>query len=1077
MGVADGNFPIPLAGDRAIQTGERMTAGLGGQVEIEHYHRYCLARDFAVGRDVLDVASGEGYGAAMLATVARSVVGVEIDAASVAHATRSYARANLRFVAGDALALPIADASIDLAVSFETLEHFADHDGFCREIRRVLRPGGLFIVSTPDRIVYSARGEPINPFHVRELTEGEFRALLSRHFARHAISAQRAVIGSVISGAGGEGWRSFERREMVIEASNGLARAFYFLGFASDRDLDAVGSSVYVETGDVDRVMRAAEAREEAERSLGAVRATAQALREDLQRIEAELALHEDAAARLLEQVERMAALPTTRDLAQRDAALAEERARSAEALARLEATAARLHAIEASETWRATRPLRSFLARHPGLSVGLRRGAKLAWWTVTLQLGSRYALWRNARRQAASAPAPLAAPAVAMDAASLPETPAWPPDPAIREQPADIVICVHNAPDDVRRCLASVKRHTLPPYRIILVDDGSDAPTRDELARFARDHDALLIRHEQAKGYTFAANAGLRRAQAPLVVLLNSDTEVTEGWLDRMAELLARHDDVGMVGPLSNIASWQSAPAIRENEDWARNELPAGMGADDMARLVAAGSRRQGVEIGFLNGFCLLLRRSLLDRVGYFDEATFGAGYGEENDLCIRARQAGWRLMVADDAYVLHHQSRSYGDERRLRLAKAADAALLAKHDFDRHIGPQVHRARDSLLLAHARQRLRAGIARAALAEEGRRGFEGRRIGILLPVAEAGGGANVVLAEALAARAFGVDSWIINIAGFETGFRRGYPSLDLPVRFAPAAQMRRFVDATVRELALDAVVATAAQSFDWLPEARPGLALGYYVQDLETKFFAPGSAEFARAQASYRTRPEVRRFTKTAWNAEAVAALGGARPVVIGPSVDLAQYAPASDDGLDPGRPVRVTAMVRPSTPRRSPQLTLRILRRLKDTLGDRVQLSCFGAEPAECGALGVPLHGIACHGALAADRIAVLLGQVDVFLDVSAWQAMGLTALEAMACGAAVAMPREGGGPEICRGGEAALLVDTADEEACFAAARRLVEDHALRLRLRHAALEAAHDAPLERAGLNMLRVLFDA
>ncbi len=97
---------------------------------------------------------------------------------------------------------------MDIVVSFETLEHVADQDRFLTEVRRVLRPRGWFIVSTPERDVYSAPGHEPNPYHVRELTEPEFRALLATHFATLRMLHQRAVLGSVLLASGAAAWRS-----------------------------------------------------------------------------------------------------------------------------------------------------------------------------------------------------------------------------------------------------------------------------------------------------------------------------------------------------------------------------------------------------------------------------------------------------------------------------------------------------------------------------------------------------------------------------------------------------------------------------------------------------------------------------------------------------------------------------------------------------------------------------------------------------------------------------------------------------------------------------------------------------
>ncbi|HEX8353631.1 MAG TPA: glycosyltransferase, partial [Pyrinomonadaceae bacterium] len=133
------------------------------------------------------------------------------------------------------------------------------------------------------------------------------------------------------------------------------------------------------------------------------------------------------------------------------------------------------------------------------------------------------------------------------------------PPPLAPHAQSVDVIVCVHNAPEDVKRCLESVVSHTRMPYRLILVDDGSADETRAYLAAFAEAQGAVLLRNPEARGYTFAANQGLRRSEGDYVVLLNSDTVVTPLWLDRMIACGESDPQVGLVGPLSNGASWQS--------------------------------------------------------------------------------------------------------------------------------------------------------------------------------------------------------------------------------------------------------------------------------------------------------------------------------------------------------------------------------------------------------------------------------------------------------------------------------------------------------------------------------------
>ncbi|MGI4810604.1 MAG: methyltransferase domain-containing protein [Janthinobacterium lividum] len=235
-------------------SGERLTAAISGQVEVEHYHRYLLARDYCRGLDVLDCASGEGYGSALLAQVAQSVVGVEIDAVSVEAARTEFTYPNLSFQQGDARALPLPDASVDVAISFETLEHLTEQDQFLSELRRVLRPDGLLIISTPDRDIYSPIGTVANPYHRLELTRVDFEALLRRHFINTALAGQRAIIGSVILGAQQDApARSFERRgDNHIEASDHMARAMYLIALASNAPLLPLRNSIYIYRSDLD---------------------------------------------------------------------------------------------------------------------------------------------------------------------------------------------------------------------------------------------------------------------------------------------------------------------------------------------------------------------------------------------------------------------------------------------------------------------------------------------------------------------------------------------------------------------------------------------------------------------------------------------------------------------------------------------------------------------------------------------------------------------------------------------------------------------------------------------------------
>ena len=192
-------FRVEIPRSGADFTGERYVAGVGGPVEYEHFHRYIMALAYCWDKAVLDIASGDGYGSNLLATAAGSVVGVDIDHGAVASAAARYVRPNLRYQQGSATSIPLPDASVDVVVSFETLEHIVEHDEFLAECRRVLKPDGTLVMSTPDKEIYSPEGSPPNPYHLKELTRAEFEALITRHFGAFAMFGQSPVFGSVIA--------------------------------------------------------------------------------------------------------------------------------------------------------------------------------------------------------------------------------------------------------------------------------------------------------------------------------------------------------------------------------------------------------------------------------------------------------------------------------------------------------------------------------------------------------------------------------------------------------------------------------------------------------------------------------------------------------------------------------------------------------------------------------------------------------------------------------------------------------------------------------------------------------------
>jgi glycosyltransferase involved in cell wall biosynthesis len=248
-------------------------------------------------------------------------------------------------------------------------------------------------------------------------------------------------------------------------------------------------------------------------------------------------------------------------------------------------------------------------------------------------------------------------------------------------------------------------------------------------------------------------------------------------------------------------------------------------------------------------------------------------------------------------------------------------------------------------------------------------------------------------------------------------------------------------------------------------------------VQDYEPHFFPESDLRHHQAAASYTARPDVRAFCKTAWNAEVVRARTGRILPIVGPSVDVDRFRPGALQ-VDPGpasAPLRISALVRPSTPRRAAPLTIQVLAALKARFGTRVSVTVFGAADAELEKAGLVRESVRNLGPLNRQQVARVLQETDVFLDLSTFQAMGLTALEAMSSGCAVAVPANGGAGSFAEHEENALIVDTSDFEPSVAAAERLVLDDELRRRLRARAIENACRFYPEAAAFRVLDTLF--
>jgi hypothetical protein len=531
--------------------------------------------------------------------------------------------------------------------------------------------------------------------------------------------------------------------------------------------------------------------------------------------------------------------------------------------------------------------------------------------------------------------------------------------------------------------------------------------------------------------------------------------------------------DRVGVVGPLSNTASYQSIPEYAGGSDWAENQLPADISIQDMGRMVAENSGRVLPEMPLLNGFCLLIRRKLIEEIGGFDEENFGAGYGEEDDFNLRARAAGWSLRLADDTYIFHAQSKSYTTEKRTQLSSRAGKILRDKHGVE-IIQKSVEFMEHSRVLEGIRAQSRTLFEREMTLRIGRQKFFGKRVLFVLPIARPGGGGNVVIYEANAIRKMGVEVSLFNLNVYRESFLQSYPDITLPTQFG------EIEDLSTLATNFDAVIATANYSVEWLEKIPSSIAniLGYYIQGFEPLMYEPGTEGYQQALDSYIVIPRMKCFTKTEWTQRMVYEHTGRSCGVVGVSVDVDLMRPRSSSLPGwPERPIRIAAMIRPDSHYREPEKTMQLLKKAVTTFRGQIEVVLFGTvidDPAFQN-LTHDFDWNLC-GILTQKQTANLLNDIDIFVDYSSHQAMGLTALEAMANGSAVILPLEGGAVSFANDHINALVVDTRSFDNVWNALSELIENHELRKKIQRNALFDACKYFPEKPALRILEVLFE-
>ncbi len=656
-------------------TGERCVPWADDtQVIYEHYHRYAVAARFARGKRVLDLASGEGFGASLLAAEAAEVVGVDIDPDAVEHANHNYGGRRLEFRTGSITdpGTLAGQRPFDVIVCFEAIEHVDDHAAVLRLVRSGLAQGGLFVASTPDTAVYHDEQGNENPFHVHELSARQFESLLEDNFRHVAMLQQNVAVGSLIVPAepgdpdtaiDGVRLQTLRQDESGGWTVHQGVPHTYMLGLASDGQVPGLPAAAMLLDADLrlarragadspDRIDEIVEQRDAAVADVARVNelyrrsvAETEEFRSTITRLEslqraaeqrAESGEHEQA--RLRGELDRLG-------IELREARLAGERD-----TARIEWLRDTLSVLEdrVAEADRRTAALAAENATLAEQNSALVQRAATKYRKVVERVAPRGTARRDVYELALGRP--TGRPAVGEVGETGPVSVPRSDSPLV-----SVIVPVHGEWAHTRQCLRMLGGHLVSvPFEVIVVDDASP----DDSAEYVAACEGVrLVRAEHNLGFVGACNLGAEHARGEHLFFLNNDAEVAESWLDHLMAAMDSDERIGLVGSklVYPDGRLQECGAVVWSDGTGWN----------LGRLGDPGAAEYNVlrDVDYCSGAALLVRAGLFRRIGGFD-SRYAPAYYEDTDLAFAVRAAGFRTVVQPRAVVVHHEGVSHGTD-----------------------------------------------------------------------------------------------------------------------------------------------------------------------------------------------------------------------------------------------------------------------------------------------------------------------------------------------------------------------------------------------------------------------------
>lgn len=645
-----------------IFTGERFVPGINDpELQIEHFQRYNSIVNIVKNKVVVDAACGEGYGSAILGKYAKNVIGVDIDEDAVKRAINNYACSNVEFIQGSIEALPFQDNSIDVFVSFETIEHVNEElqNKFICEVKRVLKEDGIFIISSPNKAIYSDLFDYHNEFHVHELYKDEFKNLLKKEFKNINLFNQYFEVASFIDNNS-----IYEAKsEFVKDRDKYDSDGKYFIAVASDNSVDnIVIQSVYLNEKVTYRknIIRILELQNEVE-----IRNThIKSLDEHIDELGKAIDHYKDEVITigkknselqheiidLLKKREEENA-NAGKQIAQLNDRLVGNEYQLSNLQELVSLKDVHIRNIEAELKNRETDILTlnhqiNLKNNHiANIEPGYNKWIKFRNNPVfrTIRFPKWFAKKVYHRIKDGDGIERLAIPSVAMPKVS-------------------IIIPVYNQFNYTHACIKSIIDTVKDvPYEIIIGDDMSTDATK-KIKKYVSGVRVNINKTDH--GFLMNCNRAAKLARGEYIIFLNNDTQVHEEWLSSLVELIESDDKIGMVGSklVYPDGSLQEAGGIIWSDasgwNYGRNQN-ADMPEYNYVR-----------ECDYISGASIMISKSLWDEIGGFDE-RFKPAYCEDSDLAFEVRKRGYKVMYQPKSVVTHFEGVSNGTELDSGLKK----------------------------------------------------------------------------------------------------------------------------------------------------------------------------------------------------------------------------------------------------------------------------------------------------------------------------------------------------------------------------------------------------------------------